>query len=81
MGVIRRGARGGDGAAGRVVPMPLLRRVRGPSTADGRRCWGALGRRRAAEEIRQIGYGFWLRYTGFFFEFLLLLVEFFFFET
>jgi hypothetical protein len=52
------GARGGDGAASRVLPVPLLRRVRGPTTAAAARWRGALGRRGAAEEVPQIGYGF-----------------------
>lgn len=56
----RWGARGGDGAPGCVVPVPLLRRVRGPSTAPGWRWWGALGWRGAEEEVSQTRYGFGL---------------------
>ena len=40
------------------MPVPLLRRVRGPATAAGQRWWRALGRRGAEEEVPQTGYGF-----------------------
>jgi hypothetical protein len=53
---VRWGARGGDGTTGRLVPVPLLRRVRGPAAADERWPWGALGRRGAEEEVPQTGY-------------------------